>query len=296
MERRETGCPPLPIETHYLDVDEGGISIPGDIMPGPGPNTIQMVGVAYGILFVIVGALLWRSGKFTRTVRYILLAVTILLGFSIFSPMLPYMFQELVANTGFRAGAGLLGAAFGMALFFLLAFLFGRHFCGYLCPIGAVQEVASLVPAPKLRLPWKPLSVIARGLVFLFILWCGLALSLPVLHFFGIRQFFTLTFSAGFVVFSCLVVVSLFFYRPFCRFVCPVGAIFQVVATPALWKIRRTDACIDCGKCEKACPTSEAGKEDSKGECYLCHRCMDACPVAGALRYGGKPRREETER
>jgi len=101
-------------------------------------------------------------------------------------------------------------------------------------------------------------------------------------------------FFRGFVVFSCLVVVSLFFYRPFCRFVCPVGAIFQVVATPALWKIRRTDACIECGKCEKACPTSEAGKEDSKGECYLCQRCMDACPVAGALRYGGKPGRENT--
>jgi len=294
MEGREAGAPPLPVETHHLDGEAGEISVPGDIMPGPSPNAIQMVGVAYGILFVIVGAFLWRSGRFSRTVRYILLAVTILLGFSIFSPMLPYMFQELVANAGFRAGAGLLGAAFGMVLFFLLAFLFGRHFCGYLCPIGAVQEAASLVPAPKFRLPWKPLSSITRGLVFLLILWCGLALSLPVLHFFGIRQFFTLTFSAGFVVFSCLVVVSLFFYRPFCRFVCPVGAIFQVVATPALWKIRRTDACIECGKCEKACPTSEAGKEDSKGECYLCQRCMDACPVAGALRYGGKPGRENT--
>jgi polyferredoxin len=255
-----------------------------------------MVGIAYGILFVIAGALLWRSGRFSRTVRYALLLVTILLGFAIFSPMLPYMFGELVARADSRVGATLLGATLGMVLFFLLTFLFGRHFCGYLCPVGAVQEVAYVVPVPKVRLPWKILPVIVRAVVFLLIIGAGLVYSISILSYVGIRQFFTLTLSAGFLVFSCLLIISVFFYRPFCRFICPLGAIFHVFAIPSRWKIRRTDACIECGKCENACPTSEAGREDTKGECYLCGRCMDTCPVKGTLIYAGKTSKEGTEK
>lgn len=265
----------------------------GDTVPGPGPSTLQFVGIAYGIVSVIVGAFLWRSRRFSKHVRYAFLLVTILFGFMVFSPMLPYMFQELVASPGSRVGAMLLGAAFGMAVFFLLAALFGRHFCGYLCPIGAVQEVAYMVPLPRARFPSKVIPLLVRGIVFLVILGAGLAFSIPVLFSFGIRQFFTLTVSAGFFAFFCMILLSLFLYRPFCRFVCPLGAIFWVFGLVARWKIRRSDACIECGKCERACPTGEAGREDGKGECYLCRRCMDACPVEGALFYGGKKSSEK---
>ena len=45
-----------------------------------------------------------------------------------------------------------------------------------------------------------------------------------------------------------------------------------------MFKFRRNEKCIDCGKCEKACPTGEAGREDMKMECYMCNRCVEACP------------------
>lgn len=256
-------------------------------MPGPGPNTIQFVGIAYGILFILIGAFLWKTGRFTKPVKYILLLVTIFLGFAIFSPMLPHNFQQLVIRAEGYVGFALMGAAAGMAVFFILTLLFGRHFCGYLCPIGAVQELAHAVPGPKVKLPWKTGLPVVRWIVFFLILVAGLGYSLSVLAFFGIPEFFRLIFSLGFLVFLAIVIISVFVYRPFCRLVCPVGAIFQVFAIPARWKIRRTDACIECKKCEKACPTSEAGRDDRKGECYLCRRCIEACPVSGALYYGG---------
>ncbi len=264
-------------------------------MPGPGPNTPQLIGIAYAILFILVGAFLWRTGRFSRTAKYLLLLVTVLIGFAFFSPMIPHNFQQLVLRSGGFVGFALMGAAIGMAIFFLLTFLFGRHFCGYLCPIGAVQELAYAVPSPKVRLPWKRGLSLVRGLVFVLILAAGLGFSISVLAFFGIQEFFRLVFSAGFVVFLAVIALSLFIYRPFCRLICPVGVIFQLVATPARWKIRRTDACIECRKCERVCPTSEAGRDDLKGECYLCRRCMDVCPVGGALQYGGRSQQEAHE-
>lgn len=257
-------------------------------MPGPGPNTVQFVGIAYGILCVLIGAFLWKTGRFTKPVKYILLLVTILLGFAIFSPMLPHNFQQLILRAEGYVGFALMGAAVGMAVFFLLTFLFGRHFCGYLCPIGGIQELAHAVPAPKVKLPWKAALPMIRGLVFILFLIAGLGFSISILSFFGIQEFFRLIFSLGFLVFLTIIIISIFVYRPFCRLICPLGVLFQIFATPARWKIRRTDACIECKACEKACPTNEAGRTDRKGECYLCRRCLDTCPVEGALQYGGE--------
>jgi len=255
-------------------------------MPGPGPNTTQLIGIAYGILFILIGAFLWRTGRFSKKVKYVLLMVTVLIGFVTFSPMLPHNFQQLILRSDTYVGFALMGAAAGMSVFFLLTFLFGRQFCGYLCPIGAVQELAYEAPTPKVRLPWKMGLSLIRGLVFILILGAGLGFSLSVLSFFGIEDFFRLTFSLGSLVFLVLIAISLFIYRPFCRLICPVAVIFPLFATPARWKIRRTDACIECRKCEKVCPTNEAKRGDLKGECYLCHRCIDKCPVEGALFYG----------
>jgi len=82
-----------------------------------------------------------------------------------------------------------------------------------------------------------------------------------------------------------LLVVSLFFYRPFCRVVCPYGALLSLAGLASRFKLRRNPSCIECGKCEFACPTGEAGREDRKGECYLCGRCTEVCPVKGAITY-----------
>jgi Fe-S-cluster-containing hydrogenase component 2 len=72
-------------------------------------------------------------------------------------------------------------------------------------------------------------------------------------------------------------IASTFIYRPFCRYICPFGAIASLVGRFSPFKIRRTDACLDCGICEKICPTLEAYRESNKGECYLCYRCIEFC-------------------
>jgi len=76
-----------------------------------------------------------------------------------------------------------------------------------------------------------------------------------------------------------------FLYRPVCRILCPFGVLFSVFAEFSLFRLRRTDACISCRKCENVCPAGTARAEDPKRECYLCGRCIDTCPKEEALVY-----------
>jgi len=110
-------------------------------------------------------------------------------------------------------------------------------------------------------------------------------LSASFLAYFGIRDFFYLVLTAGTVVFVGILLLSMTFYRPFCRLICPYGVLLSLGTWKGLFKLQRTDACIECKKCETACPTDEAKRDDGKAECYLCGRCTDICPVAGALKY-----------
>ena len=87
-----------------------------------------------------------------------------------------------------------------------------------------------------------------------------------------------------FYAFLALLALGVFIYRPFCRYVCPYGALLSLAASKSLFKLRRRPSCVKCRSCERACPAHEAYEGSSKQECYLCLRCVDACRP-GALEY-----------
>jgi polyferredoxin len=193
-----------------------------------------------------IGVYLWSSGRWNRRIQHILLVITTGCGFLLFAPMLPYQFQLLVLQDT----EGLGGIAWaGFSGIILLSFLFGRHFCGFLCPIGALQEIASHAPFPKFRLTFMAHASAMRWIIFSIFVGAGVL---------------------------------------FCRLICPYGALVSVAAMASRFKIRQRETCIECGKCEKACPTNEARRHDLKGECYLCGRCIEACPIPGTLEYHRK--------
>jgi polyferredoxin len=161
----------------------------------------------------------------------------------------------------------------------------GRFFCGYLCPVGTVQEIAYHTPFPKINQQQKNAFMIVRSAFFVVCLLMAFFLSASLLAWFGIRDFFYLSLTSGTAVFIVVLGLSMTFYRPFCRLVCPYGSLLSISACMSMFKLQRTDACIECKKCETACPTDEAKRDDRKAECYLCGRCTDVCPATNALRY-----------
>jgi len=248
----------------------------------PLPN---FIGFFYAVTMIFIVAYLWYSCHWRLKIGWLVLILSSILGFLLFSPVVPYQFQQIVLRTAQGLGAPLIAGIVGLAILFVLTWIFGRFFCGYLCPVGAVQEIAYSAPAPKFRPPRKILFLIIRSLVFLAIILAAVAFSFSLLEVFGIKDFFYLTLTAGSAVFVLVLLISLFFYRPFCRLVCPVGFLFSLGAVKSLFRLHRTNNCINCKKCEKVCPSEEGKKEDRKAECYLCGRCRDICPKGGALIY-----------
>jgi polyferredoxin len=246
----------------------------------------KAAGFVYALLLIGVLAYLWYSGRWQRWIGWLLLAVSAALGFLIFSPVAPYQFQQLVLRDVQGLGAPLIIGAAGLSVMFLLTVVFGRFFCGYACPVGAVQEIAYHAPVPKVRPRQKVAFMVVRGVLFVAFLVLAFVFSASLLAIFGIHDFFNLALTAASAVFVVVLLVSLVFYRPFCRLVCPYGLVLSLGAAKSLFRLRRTAACIACGKCEKACPADEAKRDDAKAECYLCGRCTDICPKDGALVYG----------
>jgi ferredoxin-type protein NapH len=89
-----------------------------------------------------------------------------------------------------------------------------------------------------------------------------------------------------------MLIMAVFDFRFWCKYLCPVGALSSLCAAFSIFKIVPTKACTHCGQCQKACPV-KAIAADSKGipaidpqECIVCGKCLRACP-ANALTIKG---------
>ena len=198
----------------------------------------------------------------------------------------------------------------GLLLFF--GALLGRAVCGFLCPFGLLQELVHKIPLPRKKLGGFPgdrqlrwlkyavLAVLVVGLPALVTEWVpafckylcpagtlGGGVPLVLLHgkrlHLPIGGLFWYKLSlAVLIVLVCLVI-----FRPFCKYLCPLGAIYGLMNRFALYRMH-LDAgrCTGCGACARACPMQvDPAKTPNSTECIRCGVCTSACP-SGALRLG----------
>lgn len=196
---------------------------------------------------------------------------------------------------------------------FLLLFgaLAGRFVCGWLCPFGLVQELLHKIPFPK-KIKKLPGDRILRLLKYAILIGFVIVLPLVVLDVVGqgspwfckyicpsgtlfggipliaanepLRAALGWLFRWKVLILVVLVVLSLIIYRPFCRYLCPLGAIYGLFNPIALYRFQLdTDKCTSCGACERVCPMAvDVRKHPNSAECIRCGKCKSVCPT-GAL-------------
>jgi ferredoxin len=185
------------------------------------------------------------------------------------------------------------------------ALVFRRAFCGRICPLGYLQELFGGIgrklfrrrPTLPRRLdrPARYLKYVVLA-VLLYLSWSAAALIVrpydPWVAYNHLSSAEVLTENGiGLAVLGVALVGSFVYDRFFCKYACPMGAFLGIISKFSLFKVRRSpSACIDCGACDKACPTnlevSSMGTVSS-AECIDCGECLAACPVKDALMVSG---------
>ncbi|MDD7266534.1 MAG: 4Fe-4S binding protein [Subdoligranulum sp.] len=227
-------------------------------------------------------------------------------------------FQAVVGSSKFRFSYYITGTLI------LLGVLLGRFICGFLCPFGWFQELLHKLPTKKLstrRL--RPLTYLKYAvLLVMVVLLPALAVNevgmgdpffckylcpqgvlegaIPLsLTNAGIRAALGTLFTRKLSILLAVAVLSVVFYRPFCKWLCPLGAFYALLNKVSLFQMQvDPNKCISCGKCAKACQMDvDITKTPNHTECIRCGMCVRACPThAVAFRYGfGNGRQNTTE-
>jgi polyferredoxin len=182
-----------------------------------------------------------------------------------------------------------------LAILLITTVFFGRIFCSFACPLGALQELISKLQFRsslkknkkfnvKVKIP-QSISNVIRIIFFavsviIVIIW-GISIIQIINPFLGFQLFRAPSVMAIIIPITLLGSISLgsiFTYRPWCRLFCPFGMLSNVTSRFSRYRLKRNDNCIDCELCEQICPTESAERDNKKGDCYYCGRCIDVCP------------------
>ena len=157
--------------------------------------------------------------------------------------------QNALAAAGHQAGWYVLG------IILLYGVILGRTICGWLCPLGLIQELLHKIPTPKIRK-----SRITRVLSWLkYILLAVFAVAIP-----------------KFIIMLLIGLLCVFCYRTFCRFICPLGAIYGLFNSFNVIGVKvDSSRCSGCGSCVCSCGMDVRHVGDH--ECINCGRCMEVC-------------------
>lgn len=191
----------------------------------------------------------------------------------------------------------------------IIGVLVGRFICGWLCVFGLIQELLYMIPTKKFTVPEK-LDKVLRKMKYVFlvvfvvlfpiILRDEFGVSFPyfckwvcpvgmleggvplVLMNEGLRAAAHWLYAWKLLILLVMIAMSIFINRPFCKYVCPLGAFYGLFHRFSFLQLKcDQSACIDCGLCAKTCKMQvDPSKTPTSAECIRCGECVSACPVS----------------
>ncbi len=227
-----------------------------------------------------------------------------------FLPISSFMSFYLFLKTGIIHNAHPAGFFIFLAIV-LVSLVFGKAFCSWLCPIGTISEligdfgdkimkkifkIKTPLRLPKwIDYPLRSIKYLLLGFLFYAVFYLMNTVALEAFLNSPYNQvadlkmykFFADLSQSAIIILAVLFVLSIFIRNFWCRFLCPYGALLGLVSILSPNKIKRNPiSCIDCGLCNKACPSAikvDKVKTVISDECSTCLSCVDVCPVADTL-------------
>ena len=209
--------------------------------------------------------------------------------------------QAVIGNWNFKF------AFYAAGFLMFVGALMGRFVCGWLCPFGLIQDLLYKIPFPrKLRtfkgdrllrklkyvvllffvilLPMFLVDVLGQGAPYFCKLICpvgtlegGIPLVLLNKSMHGALGWL---YAWKNVLLIFTVFLSILIYRPFCKYICPLGAVYSVFNPISVFRYRiDREKCVGCGACAKVCKMQVNPAENpNHPECIRCGQCKKACP------------------
>lgn len=189
----------------------------------------------------------------------------------------------------------------------IIGSLMGRFVCGWLCPFGLIQDLLYKIPFVK-KIRSLPFDRYLRWLKYIILAVFVIALPLLLTGYSGygnpwfcklicpsgtllggiplIATNPSLQKAVGFLfgwkmsILILIIVLSILSYRPFCKYLCPLGAIYGIFNRFSLYRYE-VDAhkCNQCGLCHKKCDMDiKVYEKPNSAECIRCGKCIKTCP------------------
>lgn len=210
--------------------------------------------------------------------------------------------QAVIGNRNFKF-------AFYVAGFLMfVGALTGRFVCGWLCPFGLIQDLLHKIPFPKkintfpgdrmlrklkyvilavfvILMPMFLVDMLGQGAPYFCKLICPAGtleggIPLVILNK-SLRGAVGFLYVWKNVLLAAVIILSVWIYRPFCKYLCPLGAVYSVFNPISVFRYRvDKEACIHCGACAKVCNMQVNPAENANHpECIRCGDCKKACPT-----------------
>ncbi|WP_010292858.1 4Fe-4S binding protein [Clostridium senegalense] len=205
-------------------------------------------------------------------------------------------------------------AYYTIGLITLFGVIFGRLICGFICPFGLIQDLLYKIPSKKINVNKKVNGVLKYLkyiilVVFVIIMpmflvddvgigspyFCKLicpagtleaGIPLTIMNV-SLRGTIGFLFKWKIFILIITILLSIVVYRPFCRYICPLGAIYSLFNPISFYKLNiNKDKCTMCKKCMRKCKLNiEVYKNPNSLECIRCGECAKACSK-GAITKG----------
>lgn len=210
--------------------------------------------------------------------------------------------QAVIGNRNFKM------AFYVSGFLMFVGALMGRFVCGWLCPFGLIQDLLYKIPFPKkiktfpgdrllrklkyvilavfvILMPMFLVDMLGQGAPYFCKLICPAGtleggIPLVILNK-SLRGAVGFLYVWKNVLLAAVILLSVWIYRPFCKYLCPLGAVYSVFNPISVFRYRvDKEACTHCGVCAKVCNMQvDPLKNANHPECIRCGDCKKACPT-----------------